>query len=142
MILNATVDSNNFNVLLENYGLNNFQIRLFIRMATFIHNIVNIDQAPKLLKNQIKMNVKIHKGGYNLKNKFQVNQPFRIHNHYGEATFVYFYSKFINNFKDLKNNFYTFKKSSCLYALVYDKCYMINENIVGISQSNAQKTHL
>jgi len=51
--LNATVDSNNFNVLLENYGLNNFQHRLFIRMATFIHNIVNIDQAPKLLKDQI-----------------------------------------------------------------------------------------
>jgi hypothetical protein len=24
-------------------------------MATFIHNIVNIDQAPKLLKDQIKM---------------------------------------------------------------------------------------
>jgi hypothetical protein len=41
--LNATVDSNNFNVLLENYGLINFQHRLFIRMATFIHNIVNID---------------------------------------------------------------------------------------------------
>ena len=56
--LNATVDSNNFNVLLENYILNNFQHRLFIRMATFIHNIVNIDQAPKLLKDQIKMNVK------------------------------------------------------------------------------------
>ena len=47
--LNATVDSNNFNVL-ENYGLNNFQHRLSIRMATFIHKIVNIDQAPKLLR--------------------------------------------------------------------------------------------
>ena len=47
----------NFNVLLENYGLNNSQHRLFIRMATFIHNIVNIDQAPKLLKDQIKMNL-------------------------------------------------------------------------------------
>ena len=33
--LNASVDSNNFNVLLENYGLNIFQHRLFIRMATF-----------------------------------------------------------------------------------------------------------
>jgi hypothetical protein len=54
IILNATVDSSNFNVLLENYGLNNFQHRLFIRMAFFIHNIVNccIDQAPKLLKDQ------------------------------------------------------------------------------------------
>jgi len=105
-------NSNNFNVLLENYGLNNFQHRLFIRMATFIHNIVNIDQAPKLLKDQIKMNLIVHKGGYNLRNKFQVNQPLRIYNHYGESTFVYFYSKFINNFilNDLKINFYTFKK--------------------------------
>ncbi len=41
-----------------------------------------------------------------------MNQPLRIHNHYGEATFVYFCSKFINNFilEDLKNNFYTFRK--------------------------------
>jgi hypothetical protein len=110
--LNASVDSNNFNVLLENYGLNNFQHRLFIRMATFIHNIVNIDQAPKLLKDQIKMNLIVDKGGYNLRNKFQVNQPLRIYNHYGESTFVYFYSKFINNFilNDLKINSYTFKK--------------------------------
>ncbi len=46
---------------------------------------------------------------FNLRNKFQVNQPFRIHNYYGEATFFYFYSKFINNFilDDSKNNFYT-----------------------------------
>jgi hypothetical protein len=98
--LKATVDANNFNKLLENYGLSNFQHRLFIRMDTFLHNIVNIEQAPKLLKNQIRMNDNI--GGHNQRNKFQVNQPLRIHNHYGEATFVYFCSKFIN----LKNSFY------------------------------------
>jgi hypothetical protein len=110
--LNATVDANNFNTLLENYALNNFQHRLFIRMATFLHNIVNIEQAPKLLKDQIRMNVNIDKGGYNLRNKFQMNQPLRIHNHYGEATFVYFCTKFINNLilEYLKNNFYTFRK--------------------------------
>ena len=51
------------------------------------------------------MNVNIDKSGYNLRNKFQMNQPLRIHNHYGEATFVYFCSKFINNLilEDLKN---------------------------------------
>ena len=38
-------------------------------MAHFIHNIVNIEQEPKLLKDQIKMNVNIRKGGYNLRNK-------------------------------------------------------------------------
>jgi hypothetical protein len=59
-------------------------------MAKFLHYIVNIEQAPKLLKDQIRMNVNIDKGGYNLRNKFQVNQPSRIHNHYREASFVYF----------------------------------------------------
>jgi len=53
----------------------------------------------------------IDKGGY-LRNKFQMNQSLKIHNHYGEATFVYFCSKFINNFffEDLKNDFFTFTK--------------------------------
>jgi hypothetical protein len=65
------------NTLLENYGLNNFQHRFFIRMATFLHNIVNIEQAPKLLKDQIRMNVNIDKGGYNLRKKFQMNQSLK-----------------------------------------------------------------
>jgi hypothetical protein len=72
-------------------------------MATFVHNIIGIDQAPKLLKEQLTLNSNINKGGYNL----------RINNHYGEATFVYFYSKFFNNLilEDLKTNFYKhFKK--------------------------------
>ena len=71
---------------------------------------MNIEQAPKLLKEQIVMNVNINKGGHNLRNKFQMNQRLRIHNHYGEATFVNVYSKFINNFilKDLNINFYSF----------------------------------
>ena len=86
--LNASVDANNFNTLLENYGLNNFQYRFFIRMATFLHNIFNIEQASKLLRDQIRMNVNIDKGGYNLRNKFQINHLLRIHNHYGEVKFV------------------------------------------------------
>jgi hypothetical protein len=96
-------------------------------LATFKHNFVNIDQAPKLLKDQIKMNFIVHKGGYNLRNKFQVNQLLRKHNHYGESTFVYFYSKFINNFipNDVKINFYKFKK------LLYDN---LNNHFVKFCQ--------
>jgi hypothetical protein len=75
--LNATVDANNFNKLLEENGLNNFQHRFFIRMATFLHNIVNIEQAPKLLKDQIRMNANKDKIGYNLRNKFQMNHEFK-----------------------------------------------------------------
>ena len=39
----------------------------------YLHNTVNIEQAPKLLKDQIRMNDNIDKGGYNLRNKFQMN---------------------------------------------------------------------
>jgi hypothetical protein len=100
------------NSILEKYGLNNFQHRLLIRMATFVYNIVNVEQAPKLLKEQLILNVNINKGGYNLRNKFQINQSLKINNHYGEATFVYIYSKFINNIilNDLTLHFYSFKK--------------------------------
>ena len=97
-ILKGTSDASNFNILLEKYGLNNFQHRILIKMANFVHKTVNIEQAPKLLKEQIVMNVNLNKGGHNLRNKFQMNRPLRIHNHFGEATLVYFYSKFINNF--------------------------------------------
>ncbi len=39
--LKATSNANDFNSILEKYGLNNFQHRLLIRMATFVYNIVN-----------------------------------------------------------------------------------------------------
>ena len=58
---------------------------------------IYVEQAPKLLKEQLILNVSINKGGYSLRNKFQINQSLKINNHYGEATFVYIYSKFINN---------------------------------------------
>ena len=110
--LKATSDANDFNSILEKFGLNNFQHRLLIRMATFVYNIINVEQATKLLKEQLILNVNIKKGGYNLRNKFQINQSLRINNYYGEATFVYIYSKFINNIilNDLNLHFYSFKK--------------------------------
>ena len=77
-------------------------------MATFVHKIINIDQAPKLLKEQLTLNANINKGDYNLRNKNQINQPLRINNHYGEATFAYFYSKFVNNL--ILEDFYRFKR--------------------------------
>jgi len=64
--LKAKSDANDFNIILEKYGLNNFQHRLLIRMATFVFNIVNVEQAPRLLKEQLILNVNINKGGYNL----------------------------------------------------------------------------
>ena len=47
-------------------------------MATFVYDIINVEQAPKLLKEQLILNVNIKKGGYNLRNKFQINQSLRF----------------------------------------------------------------
>ena len=108
--LKATVDANNFSKLLENYGLNNFQHRLFIRMATFLHNVVNIEQAPKLFKDQIRMNVNINKGGYNLRNKFQsaFKNTQSLRWSYICLLLLKIYRQFYS--RRLKNNFYTFRK--------------------------------
>jgi len=68
---------------------------------------LNIEQATKLLKEQIILNVNINKFGYNLKNKFQINQLLRIKNDYGEAIFVYIYKQ--NHLNDLNLHFYSIK---------------------------------
>ena len=64
-------------------------------MVTFVYNIINVEQATKLLKEQLILNVNINKEGYNLRNKFE-----------------YICSKFINNIilNDLNFHFYSFKK--------------------------------
>jgi len=59
---------------------------------------------PKPFKEQLILNVNINKGGYNLRKKFQIYQSLRINNHFGEATFVYIYSKFIDAISLLFNN--------------------------------------
>jgi hypothetical protein len=56
--LKATSDANDFNSILEKYGLNILQHRLLIRMTTFVYNIVNFEQAPKALKRTINFNCK------------------------------------------------------------------------------------
>ena len=44
------------------------QKKTILRYFSLLQSIV-----PKLLKDQIKMNVNIHKGSYNLRNKFKVS---------------------------------------------------------------------
>jgi len=46
-------------------------------MSTFVYNVVNDEQMPKLLKEQLILNVNINKGGYNLRNKFEINQSLK-----------------------------------------------------------------
>ena len=88
---------NFFNIHLESYGLCNFQHRLFLRATTFVHNIINKTNAPRILKEQIvfKKDINNH---YSLRSNNQVMQQLILKNHYGESTFIYLFSKLINNF--------------------------------------------
>ena len=88
-------DPNEFNIMLDNFGLNNFQHRLFLRAATLAHNIVNKENAPQLIKEQIVPNKEVQKN-YNLRNVDQIKQHLALKNHYGESIFIFI--KLINNF--------------------------------------------
>ena len=87
---------NEFNNLLEKYGLNNFQHRFILRASTLAHNIVNKANSPKTLKEKLVFNKDIDKG-YTLRNENQIKQVIKLKNHYGESTFEYIYCKLINN---------------------------------------------
>ena len=85
-------DLNEFNILLESYGLNNFQHRLFIRMSSLVHGILNNNNSPKLLREQIVFNKQLPKN-YSLLNENQIKQSLALKNHYGESTFIYIFSR-------------------------------------------------
>ena len=52
MFFSENINYNFLNLLLPHFD---YCSTVIIRMAHFIHNIVNIEQEPKLLKDQIKM---------------------------------------------------------------------------------------
>ena len=120
-------DVNLFNDHFESFGLHNFQHRLFFRATTLIHNIVNKTNAPSLLKGQIVYKKDINKH-YSLRNNNQVIQQVALKNHYGEATFIFIFSKLINNFvkEDLKIKLNLFV--NCMYRklIKYKKIYQFN----------------
>ena len=81
----------------KSYNLNAFRHRLILAYFSFIYKIVNTDNAPSKLKELL---IKTPKTcNYNLRNsKLFFDQPLILNNHFGENTFDYFFSKFINNF--------------------------------------------
>ena len=118
--------SNEFNNRLEKFGLNNFQHRIIIRLATFIHKIVNSKGSPEQLKDQLKLNKNIEKISTNSKQKSKVESKkhflrngnemglpngFKLYNHYGEVTFAHIFCKLINSLflADLALKFSFFK---------------------------------
>jgi len=88
------------NNYLKNYKLFSFEYRVFFRLRLFIGKILNSVYAPPNLKGLL-----IRSGNSrSLRNSNQFSMV-RTNNHFGEATFSYFFSKFLNTvFKDSLNN--------------------------------------
>jgi hypothetical protein len=95
-------DENVANLFLTKYGLFTFQHRIFMRFATFSHRMYTLDDAPKELQSQLKLNVatitqndeKSNDNGYSLRSrKIFYNEPSNLK--YGDLTFGKFFNKFL-----------------------------------------------
>ena len=113
-LLNLRFDScdfNSLNNLLEKYGLFAFQHRALERMLSFSYKVLNFENSPTQLKEQLVTN-NSRKIEYNLRNKSDFMVPCSKTKS-GENTFGYVYSKLANNFivNRLVLKFNTFKLS-------------------------------
>jgi len=94
-IINSSEDFNKWNILLEQYGLNGFQHRLIIRLATYIQKTFCYSNSPNLA-NCFTLNNDLNKS-YNLRNLLKLKLPdIGKYIDYGEDTFEYFFKKFLN----------------------------------------------
>jgi len=92
-IINSSENFNKWNTLLEQYGLNGFQHRLIIRLATHTYKKYLLF---KHLANCFSLNNDLNKS-YILRNLLELKLPDKgKNNDYCEDTFEYFFSKFIN----------------------------------------------
>ena len=111
------------NTFLKKFNLFSFEYRIFLRLCYFSHKILNLSLSPPLLKNLfVKKNT-----SYNLREKEKFIEPI-IRNHYGEATFYFFFTKFINNIilEYIDFSFINFKK---LILKIIDSLYYKYINI-------------
>ena len=104
-------DPNSLNNMLEKYGLFAFQHRALERMLTFSYKIINFENSPAKLKEQLVHN-ESRKIVYDLRNKNEFLVP-SLKTRSGENTFGYVYTKLANNFiiGRLVLKFCTFKLS-------------------------------
>lgn len=124
-------DFNNLNNKLSNYNLECYQHRLIKRIARFIYKIFNNQNSPSGLKTSLIKNNEHKSVPYDLRNKHQFFIPSKgIYNDHMECTFIYFYSKFLNEFieKDLDleyNHFWRrIENNVNLYFLKFCKIYV------------------
>jgi hypothetical protein len=89
-------DLDEINTYLKNYNLFAIQYRILYRICLFSYKVIKSPKSPPNLKNQLKSNSE--RGiGYNLRNRDNFSQP-KTNNRYGDYTFNYIFSKFLNKF--------------------------------------------
>ena len=104
-------DFNKWNSYLEKYGLNSFQHRLIIRLSSYIYKIMCSKDSPVNLREVFSLNKDLGKK-YQLRNIDLLEVPSKGRfNDFGEQTFGYFFSRFINEicFDELNYSFKFFK---------------------------------
>ena len=99
-------DINDVNDKLKQFGIFSLHHRIVKKISIFVAKIF-IFKNPPNLANQLKLNPE-RNIPYSLRNKNCLIQP-RTFRKYGEHTFSYFFSKFINN-----NMICKFESNSCL----------------------------
>ena len=110
--VNYPNDFNTINNNLEILGLYAFQHRLIIKLCCFSYKILKNPESPLPLKTQLIVNESLNKP-YNLRNSNKFYTPGSLgFNSFGELTFSFFFSKFINSFtlKDLDLNLSLFRQ--------------------------------
>ena len=149
---NDNEELNKHNTKLEQQGLNSFEHRLVIKMATFAHKIVNNRNSPADLKALLKP--RETRGSTQLRSQLQTTNSHAIvninHRHnnaivepfvrskVGTLAFAPFFSKFINNFcvADINKSFtafnsFIFQKINVIFPVfvqLFPNFDLINKN--------------
>ena len=123
-------DTSNFNTInneLELLNLQSLQHRILHKLFTFIHKIIYFDDSPQFLKTRLVFNTSLNKN-YLLRNETLLALPMLSYlNNYGERTFEYFFSIFINELctNNLFLPFNLFKNSTFNNINIYFEKFII-----------------
>jgi len=99
VFLDSLEGFNKLNNDLSKFNLECYQHRLIKRIARFIFKIFNEKQSPSGLKNSLSRIKDQKLSTYELRNRNDFFVPSKgKYNDHMECTFVYFYSKFLNEF--------------------------------------------
>ena len=78
--------------MLMKFGLSSFEYRVFSRLAMFLRKLTYLEEDSCNLMDQLKLKLDTR---YNTRSSERFIVP-KMHNHYGDASFAYFYTRFAN----------------------------------------------